>query len=87
MLCVLGYNRLYQQARDEIIIYSNGLKCEHEYHQQNIFKKFMSLSIEMVTERHLKSLHYLAGTAFHSSQNVMNDDVTKMMPGMNTVVK
>jgi len=28
-----------------------------------------------------------AGTAFHSSQNVMKDDVTSMMPGMNTVVK
>jgi hypothetical protein len=28
-----------------------------------------------------------AGTAFHSSQNVMKDDVTNMMPGMNTVVK
>lgn len=29
----------------------------------------------------------LAGTAFHSSQNVMNDDVTRMMPGMKKVVK
>jgi len=29
----------------------------------------------------------LAGTAFHSNQNVMKDEVTKMMPGMNTVVK
>lgn len=29
----------------------------------------------------------LAGTAFHSSQNVINDDVTKIIPGMNTVVK
>jgi hypothetical protein len=28
-----------------------------------------------------------AGTAFHSSQNVMKDDVTNMMPGMKTVVK
>lgn len=28
-----------------------------------------------------------AATAFHSSQNVMNDDVTKIMPGMKTVVK
>lgn len=29
----------------------------------------------------------LAGTAFHSSQNVIKDDVTKIMPGMKTVVK
>lgn len=29
----------------------------------------------------------LAGTAFHSNQNVMNDDVTKMIPGIKTVVK
>lgn len=28
-----------------------------------------------------------AGTAFHSSQNVMKEDVTNMMPGMKTVVK
>ena len=28
-----------------------------------------------------------AGTAFHSNQNVMNDEVTRMMPGMKTVVK
>jgi hypothetical protein len=28
-----------------------------------------------------------AGTAFHSSQNVMKEDVTSMMPGMKTVVK
>lgn len=28
-----------------------------------------------------------AGTAFHSSQNVINDEVTRIMPGMNTVVK
>lgn len=31
--------------------------------------------------------HYLAGTAFHSSQNVMKDDVTRIIPGMKTVVK
>lgn len=29
----------------------------------------------------------LAGVAFHSSQNVMKDDVTRIMPGMKTVVK
>lgn len=29
----------------------------------------------------------LAGTAFHSNQNVMNDDVTNIMPGIKTVVK
>lgn len=29
----------------------------------------------------------LAGTAFHSNQNVMNDDVTSIIPGINTVVK
>jgi hypothetical protein len=28
-----------------------------------------------------------AGTAFHSNQNVMKDEVTKMMPGIKTVVK
>jgi hypothetical protein len=28
-----------------------------------------------------------AGTAFHSSQNVMKEDVTNIMPGMKTVVK
>lgn len=28
-----------------------------------------------------------AGTAFHSSQKVMKELVTRMMPGMNTVVK
>lgn len=28
-----------------------------------------------------------AGTAFHSNQKVMKDDVTKMIPGMKTVVK
>lgn len=28
-----------------------------------------------------------AGTAFHSSQNVMNEEVTRMIPGINTVVK
>lgn len=28
-----------------------------------------------------------AGTAFHSSQNVINDEVTNIMPGMKTVVK
>lgn len=28
-----------------------------------------------------------AGTAFHSSQNVMNEDVTRIIPGINTVVK
>jgi hypothetical protein len=32
-------------------------------------------------------IRYLAGTAFHSSQNVIKDDVTRMMPGMKTVVK
>jgi hypothetical protein len=35
----------------------------------------------------MNAIHYLAGTAFHSSQNVMKDDVTRIMPGMNTVVK
>ena len=29
----------------------------------------------------------LAGTAFHSSQNVINDDVTRIIPGMKKVVK
>lgn len=29
----------------------------------------------------------LAGTAFHSSQNVINDDVTNIIPGIKTVVK
>lgn len=29
----------------------------------------------------------LAGTAFHSSQKVINEEVTKMIPGMKTVVK
>lgn len=29
----------------------------------------------------------LAGTAFHSNQKVINDDVTNIMPGMKTVVK
>lgn len=29
----------------------------------------------------------LAGTAFHSSQNVIKDDVTNIMPGIKTVVK
>ena len=29
----------------------------------------------------------LAGTAFHSSQNVIIDEVTRMMSGMKTVVK
>lgn len=29
----------------------------------------------------------LAGTAFHSSQNVIKDDVTNIIPGINTVVK
>ena len=29
----------------------------------------------------------LAGTAFHSSQNVINDDVTRIIPGIKTVVK
>lgn len=28
-----------------------------------------------------------AGTAFHSSQNVMKEEVTRIMPGINTVVK
>lgn len=28
-----------------------------------------------------------AGTAFHSSQNVINEDVTRIIPGINTVVK
>jgi len=28
-----------------------------------------------------------AGTAFHSSQNVINELVTRIMPGMKTVVK
>lgn len=28
-----------------------------------------------------------AGTAFHSSQNVINDDVTSIIPGIKTVVK
>lgn len=28
-----------------------------------------------------------AGTAFHSSQKVINDEVTRIMPGINTVVK
>lgn len=28
-----------------------------------------------------------AGTAFHSSQKVMKDEVTKMIPGIKTVVK
>lgn len=28
-----------------------------------------------------------AGTAFHSSQNVMKELVTRIMPGMKTVVK
>jgi hypothetical protein len=32
-------------------------------------------------------LTHLAGTAFHSSQNVINDDVTRIMPGIKTVVK
>lgn len=30
---------------------------------------------------------YLAGTAFHSSQNVIKDEVTRIIPGMKTVVK
>jgi len=29
----------------------------------------------------------LAGTAFHSRKNVMNDEVTNIIPGMKTVVK
>lgn len=29
----------------------------------------------------------LAGTAFHSNQNVINDDVTNIIPGIKTVVK
>ena len=29
----------------------------------------------------------LAGTAFHSNQKVMNELVTNIMPGMNTVLK
>lgn len=29
----------------------------------------------------------LAGTAFHSSQNVINEDVTRIIPGIKTVVK
>jgi hypothetical protein len=43
----------------------------------------------MLTKREkLESMDtHLAGTAFHSSQNVMNDEVTRMMPGMKTVVK
>lgn len=28
-----------------------------------------------------------AGTAFHSSQKVMNEDVTRIIPGIKTVVK
>lgn len=28
-----------------------------------------------------------AGTAFHSSQKVINEEVTKIIPGMKTVVK
>lgn len=28
-----------------------------------------------------------AGTAFHSSQNVMKEEVTRIIPGINTVVK
>lgn len=28
-----------------------------------------------------------AGTAFHSNQKVMKDDVTNMIPGIKTVVK
>jgi len=28
-----------------------------------------------------------AGTAFHSSQNVMKEEVTRIISGMNTVVK
>lgn len=34
-----------------------------------------------------KPIITLAGTAFHSSQKVMKDEVTNMMPGMKTVVK
>ena len=41
-------------------------------------KKSMHKSIPIMTR---------AGTAFHSNQNVMNDEVTRMMPGMKTVVK
>lgn len=28
-----------------------------------------------------------AGTAFHSSQKVINDEVTRIIPGIKTVVK
>lgn len=46
----------------------------------------------MAQNSHGVWLNYLpiierAGTAFHSSQKVINDDVTNMIPGINTVVK
>lgn len=43
-----------------------------------VVKKFSIVVTPIITR---------AGTAFHSSQKVMKDEVTRMMPGMKTVVK
>jgi hypothetical protein len=44
----------------------------------DVVKKFNIVVTPIIT---------LAGTAFHSNQNVINDDVTNIIPGINTVVK
>lgn len=42
-----------------------------------------------LTKINLKTIPIItrAGTAFHSNQNVMNEEVTRMIPGIKTVVK
>ena len=69
------YNNSHQQASHYLRFDTTG---NVDLKLLEVVKKFNMVVTPIMT---------LAGTAFHSNQNVMKELVTRMMPGMKTVEK
>lgn len=80
------YRCLKKHSNISLTTFYYGSNCSRGF--RVVFQDFFFVFVSCASSRRaILPIIDLAGTAFHSSQNVINDDVTRIMPGMKKVVK